>query len=66
MKTEYKVIVSKREYNNTGYDDFVKKVNDLLAEGWKCQGGASIAYCPSNFGGYDCHYAQAMIREIEE
>lgn len=66
MKTEYEVITSTREYNTTGYKEFIKKVNDRISDGWKCQGGVSISYCPSNFGGYECHYAQAMIREIEE
>lgn len=66
MKTEYKVIVSPSGYRVNGHLEFEKEVNNSLAEGWKCQGGVSISYCQSSLGGFECHYAQAMIRETEE
>lgn len=66
MKTEYKVIVSSHEYQKNGYAEFIMKVNELLAEGWKCQGGVSISHCPSMYGGSACYYAQAMIRETDD
>ena len=64
MKTEYTIV-------NSGYDrrsgkSFTEEVNEKLAEGWKCQGGVSIAFVESMMGGFEKHYAQAMIREVED
>ena len=60
MKTEYIVV---RSYNNT--DFLIERVNELLAEGYKLQGGICVSYLPglTEFQS-DLHcYCQAMYRE---
>lgn len=63
MKTEYTLVIN--DYNKPGYAEFIKEVNKKIAEGWKCQGGVSMAYHESMRGGFDCRLAQAMIKEVE-
>lgn len=40
-------------------DAFLSKVRELISDGWRPQGGVSIAYDGSN----TCVYAQAFVRD---
>ena len=50
-------------------NDFVleKEVNELLKEGWKCQGGVHFFYYQKSAKGQDIEpirqFAQAMVKE---
>jgi len=52
---EYKIVENCRQ------DGLGKKVNEHLAEGWRCQGGVDVAGGDNNEW-----YYQAMIREVED
>jgi len=51
---EYKVI------EEVGISNLMKSVNELLKQGWDCQGGVDAA--PSDSIAF---YTQAMVREIK-
>ena len=57
---EYKLVICK--------NDFVleREVNELLKEGWKCQGGVSISLQKGEFTQKENiikNYTQAMVKE---
>lgn len=55
---KYKVI------SDNDMESVVEQVNELMEEGWVCQGGISIAY--SRDQGYNSElYAQAMVKKGE-
>lgn len=40
-------------------------VNKRLKEGWKCQGGVSIAGFVNDYGRFEQVYAQAMVKKCD-
>ena len=54
---EYKVIQLFHFRNKLTMDDFVKKINEAIKDGWVPQGGISC---------WNGTSSQAMVREVEE
>lgn len=56
---QYKVV------SNSHLDILEKEVNDLIAQGWKPQGGISLAYKHEHAPNLVSHllYCQAMVKE---
>lgn len=61
---EYKVVTVKEGFLRNATSEITDKVNSLLKQGWRLQGGVSISYHAEG-GGYNSQYclAQALVRE---
>lgn len=43
--------------------DFEMKIQEMIDDSWKPQGGVAVVFVPTSLGPSDLRYAQAMIRE---
>lgn len=56
MHTEYHII------SENSQKAVERQVNNMIANGWQCQGGVSVALAISPGGGSYYEYAQAMVK----
>jgi hypothetical protein len=54
---KYKII--KDTTKGQSFDDFEKKINEMILEGWKLQGGINAVSSPKG----DLYWVQAMVKE---